>query len=137
MPTKSTEIDLLHTLRKESGSSLPIDIWYDDEIWIFRPMGSVDSATSSDLEITLMEGINQGMQWIVLDMTDVRYISSAGLRVLILAAKKLKNHNGELILSGPGKDVLHIIEMTGLKKIFRVYPDNEMAVQSFQFRKEK
>ena len=131
MPTKNAEMDLLHTLRKESGSDLSVDIWYEGDIWVFRPLGTIDTSTSSDLEVNLIEGINQGMRWIVMDLTDVPYISSAGLRVLISGMKTLKKKNGEMRLSTPNKTVLDIIEMTGLQKIFRIYPDNTSAIQSF------
>lgn len=131
MTKQSDEINLLHTLRAESGSDLKIDIWYEDDIWIFHPIGSIDTGTSSDLEITLMEGIEQGMRWIVLDMTDVRYISSAGIRVLIICAKSLKSKNGELKLSTLNMTVNNIIEKTGLKKVFPIFPDNKSAIQSF------
>ncbi|NLV27686.1 MAG: STAS domain-containing protein [Methanomicrobiales archaeon] len=137
MPNNSIEIDLLHTLRKESGSDLKIDIWYEGEIWFFRPLGSIDSGTFSDMEITLMEAINQGMHMIVLDMTDVRYISSAGIRVLILGAKTLKKQSGELVLSSPNKTVDEIIGMSGLKKVFHVFPDNNSAWKYFSDKKQE
>lgn len=131
MTSENTEINLLHTLRKEAGSALKVDIWYEGEIWVFHPVGSIDTGTCGDLEVTLMEGIQQGMRWIVLDMTDVRYISSAGIRVLILGAKTLKQKNGELKLSTLNKTVEEIIQMTGLKKVIPVYPDNQSAIHSF------
>nr|MBP9009321.1 STAS domain-containing protein [Methanospirillum sp.] len=109
----------------------PIDIWYEGEMWIFHPIGSIDTTTSSDLEGTLIEGINQGMRWIILDLTDVRYISSAGIRVFIAAAKTLKEKKGELLFSTPNKNVSDILRLSGLFKIFKVYPDNAAAIRSF------
>lgn len=131
MASPDVETDLIYTLKKEAGSALPIDIWYEGEMWIFHPIGSIDTTTSSDLEGTLIEGINQGMRWIILDLTDVRYISSAGIRVFIAAAKTLKEKKGELLFSTPNKNVSDILRLSGLFKIFKVYPDNAAAIQSF------
>jgi len=131
MSVNKNEADLLHTLRKESGNELHIDIWYEGEVWVFHPVGPIDTTTSSDLEANLMEGINQGMRKIILDLTDVRYVSSAGLRVIIAGAKTLKKNNGEIRLSTPNKTVYEILEMSGLKKFFKIYPDNNAAIQSF------
>jgi len=131
MASPDVETDLIYTLKKEAGSALPIDIWYEGEMWIFHPIGSIDTTTSSDLEGTLIEGINQGMRWIILDLTDVRYISSAGIRVFIAAAKTLKEKKGELLFSTPNKNVSDILRLSGLLKIFKVYPDNAAAIQSF------
>ncbi|MCA1916797.1 STAS domain-containing protein [Methanospirillum hungatei] len=131
MASPDIETDLIYTLKKEAGSALPIDIWYEGEIWIFHPIGSIDTTTSSDLEGTLMEGINQGMRWIILDLSDVRYISSAGIRVFIAAAKTLKEKKGELRFSTPNRNVSDILRLSGLLKIFKVYPDNAAAIRSF------
>lgn len=132
MTSEKTEENLLYTLRKEKGTNLKIDIWYEGEIWVFRPFGSVDTGTAADLGETLTEGISQGMHWIVIDLTDVRYISSAGLRVLIAAAKEQTHRKGEIRLSSPNEAVDQVLRMSGLQGVFRIFPDNESAVSSFQ-----
>lgn len=131
MSPNTNESDLLYTLRKEAGSALPIDIWYEGDIWVFHPVGSIDTTTSADLEETLMEGISQGMRWIILDLTDVRMISSAGIRVIISAAKALKKENGEIRFSTPNKNVSEVLQLTGLLKFLKVYPDNTSAIRHF------
>ncbi|NLW77775.1 MAG: STAS domain-containing protein, partial [Methanomicrobiales archaeon] len=111
MASPDFETNILYTLKKEAGSVLPIDIWYEGEIWVFHPVGSIDTTTSSDLEGTLMEGIAQGMRWIILDLTDVRYVSSAGIRVFITTVKSLKKENGEIRFSTPNKNVLDVLQL--------------------------
>ncbi|HOJ95427.1 MAG TPA: STAS domain-containing protein [Methanospirillum sp.] len=131
MALPDLENNLLYTLKKEAGSTLPIDIWYEGEIWVFHPVGSIDITTSVDLEETLMEGIAQGMRYIVLDLTDVRMVSSAGIRVIIAAFKALKKVNGEICFSTPNMSVSEVLRLTGLLKIINVYPDNIVAIRSF------
>ena len=65
MPSPDLETGLLYKLKKEAGSVLPIDIWYEGEIWVFHPVGSIDTTSSVDLEGTLIEGIDQGMRWVL------------------------------------------------------------------------
>lgn len=134
MASPDLENDLLYTLKKEAGSALPIDIWYEGDIWVFHPVGSIDTTTSVDLEGTLMEGISQGMRLVILDLTDVRYVSSAGLRVFILAAKTLKKENGEIRFSTPNKNVSEVLRLSGMLKLLKVYPDNAAAIRSFTLK---
>jgi anti-sigma B factor antagonist len=134
-PDKTVEKDLLFTIRHDKGSELKIDIWYEGEVWIFRPFGRIDTATSDDLEENLIQGIEQGMKNIVLDLTDVPYISSAGLRVLIKGAKKIKPTGGDIVLASPSTNVLEILNLSGFKKIFKIYPDQKTSIKSFIYKR--
>lgn len=131
MPSPDLETGLLYTLKKEAGSALPIDIWYEGEIWVFHPVGSIDTTSSVDLEGTLIEGIDQGMRWVIPDLTDVRYVSSAGIRVFISSAKVLKRETGDLRFSTPNNNVSEVLRLSGLLKFLKVYPDNAAAIHSF------
>ncbi len=71
------------------------------------------------------------MRYIVLDLTDVRMVSSAGIRVIIAAFKALKKVNGEICFSTPNMSVSEVLRLTGLLKIINVYPDNIVAIRSF------
>ena len=46
-------------IREELGESLAIDIWYQGDIWVFRPFGRVDTGHAEDLDSALSEGIAQ------------------------------------------------------------------------------
>lgn len=128
MSLEDKEKDLFYTLRREKGSDLQIDIMYEGDIWIFRPLGNIDTETSDDLEVNLIEGITQGMRWIIIDLSDVPFISSSGLGVLIKGGKKIKEKNGEIILSSPRDTVFQIFKLSGFTKIFRITPDQKTAM---------
>jgi len=121
-----------YLIRDEMGDSMPIDIWYDGDIWVFRPFGKIDSGHSEDLDTALTEGIDQGMRFIVVDMTDSSYIASSGLRVLIKAAKAIKSDGGQVTVCGLNEVVHEVLQVSGLLRIFPVYATAKEAVAAMQ-----
>jgi anti-anti-sigma factor len=82
--------------------------------------GKIDGATAPDLESRLVEWLDQGENRIVLDLREVYYISSAGLRVVLMGAKRLQN-KGRLVLAGLKPEVKEIFEMAGFDTILDFY----------------
>lgn len=98
------------------------------DVLIVRPEGRIDSNTSPELEDWLVSRVGGGLKGLVLDMSAIDYISSAGLRVLLMIAKKLRANAGLLVLSGLIPSVRQIFELAGFFSIFAVEPDLEKAV---------
>lgn len=73
--------------------------------------GRIDTTTAPVLESELNASIN-GVTALVLDFTGVQYISSAGLRIL-LAAQKMMNKQGSMVLRGVNDDIKDVFEITG------------------------
>ncbi|MFZ5918280.1 MAG: STAS domain-containing protein [Chloroflexota bacterium] len=94
--------------------------------------GRVDGSTAPELEAGL-RGINDGGKFrIVLDLSGLEYISSAGLRVLVSTLKNCRRYNrGDLRLTGLSERVLEVFELAGLDVLFRIYPSAAEAVGSF------
>ncbi len=80
--------------------------------------GRLDTTTSPALETELKQSIN-GVQKLVLDFTALEYISSAGLRVL-LAAQKVMNRQGEMIVKNVNETISEIFEVTGFSDILTI-----------------
>ena len=97
-----------------------------DQLSIVYASGEIDAVTCSKLEETLDDLIARGEKWIVLDLKEVRYISSAGLRVLLVTTKKLHG-NGRFALSRMQEEVKGILEMTGFTNIIDTHDDLEAA----------
>ena len=66
---------------------------------------------------------------LLLDFTDVDYLSSAGMRLLLSATKKLKAREGVLLLSGVGEEVMEIIKMAGFEKILAIFSSEKEALE--------
>jgi anti-sigma B factor antagonist len=94
--------------------------------------GRVDSSTAPQLTEAL-EGITgDGRFKIVLDMTDLEYMSSAGFRALLSSQRVCKRYNrGEIVLASVPERVQEALELAGFTELFKTYPDAVEAVGSF------
>ena len=72
--------------------------------------------------------LDGGARRVVIDLAGVEYISSAGLRVLLLAAKRLRPPQGSLVLCGLGPSVRTVLELAGFMSLFVVEPGREQAL---------
>jgi anti-sigma B factor antagonist len=94
--------------------------------------GRVDSAVAPQLEAAIQKIMDQGRFRIVMDMHDVEYLGSAGLRVLVSALKQARRWNrGDLRLASPSERVLGVLQLAGLDVLFRTYDAAVDAVGSF------
>ncbi|MCR4818800.1 MAG: STAS domain-containing protein [Fretibacterium sp.] len=80
--------------------------------------GQLDTTTAPELESAL-EGLG-GVTSLVIDITKLDYISSAGLRVLLVAQKNLEKNGGSLTVVGVNEDVKEIFEVTGFDEILNI-----------------
>lgn len=112
--------------------------------------GETDSASASELEKKVMEVIDAGARHLVLDLSKVPYMSSAGLRVLQNVFDKLRSLSADesdkemyrkinegsftsphLRLLNPTKEVLEVLKMTGFDMLVSIEKDLDTAVASF------
>lgn len=91
--------------------------------------GQIDSTASKEFEEKLVEIIDQGKHTMVIDFLNVKFISSAGLRVLLLAAKKVKPYGGKIILCNLAKDVREVFDISGFSSIFPIFEDVSESIQ--------
>ncbi len=89
-----------------------------NETLTLRLEGRLDTITAPKLEKLVAE-LPKDVTALVLDMTDLAYISSAGLRVLLEAQKKM-NRRGSMKLIGVGESIMDILEMTGFADILTI-----------------
>jgi anti-sigma B factor antagonist len=81
--------------------------------------GSIDSKTSPELQQSILDVIT-GTSKIILDMTKVGFVSSAGLRVLLMVYRQLKGKNGKIILVGVSDEIKDVMFMTGFISFFEI-----------------
>lgn len=98
----------------------------NDLPWI-RISGRMDSMTAPDAEKCFNELITSGRRRLILDMEAVHYMSSLGLRVLLMAQKQLKKAGGEIAICQPTRAVRDLLTLSGCNHLFRIY-DNPEAV---------
>jgi anti-anti-sigma factor len=110
---------------------LPITVQDYKRVSVMAVSGRVDSATAPDLEAELKKLVDSDKTQIVLDLKDVEYMSSAGLRAMVSTLKAVKRVNGDLRLAAPSPRVEEVLRLAGLTSIFSVHPSREAAVASF------
>lgn len=102
-----------------------------DDILVISLAGRLDAITSQEAETTIQACISEGKRKIVLDAADLVYISSAGLRILIAAKKRLMPEDGDIRLAAMKPQVRSIFTIAGFDRIFSIYDDKETAIGSF------
>lgn len=80
--------------------------------------GRLDTNSSPSLEAELKQSVG-GVKELIFDFSEVEYISSAGLRIL-LAAQKVMNRQGSMKLIGVSADVMEVFEITGFSDILAI-----------------
>ena len=94
--------------------------------------GRVDSATAAKLGEAFEEITKGGVYKIVLDMSNLEYMSSAGLRALIVTQKECKRFNrGEVVLASVPQRIKEALELAGFIPLFTIFDDVIPAVGYF------
>lgn len=80
--------------------------------------GRLDTTTYSELETELNQLFDAGAHRMILDCTDMDYVSSSGLRVFLTILKKIKSVGGKLVLCGLQPSIHNVFEISGFLSIF-------------------
>jgi anti-sigma B factor antagonist len=91
----------------------------------------LDSATAPEFQARLLSAIESGERSIIIDLTNVDYMNSAGLKALLVAAKKLGSPSGRMVLCGLAPNVYTVFELTGFHVLFTIRPDLAAARAEF------
>ena len=90
------------------------------EITRVAPKGNIDSSTAAAFGERLKSVIVSGCNRLIVDMKDVAYISSAGFRILLLAAKRADETESRLVLCGVSGRVRHLFDLGGFLDLFPI-----------------
>lgn len=90
--------------------------------------GRVDAATAPQFEEKILELIASGQLRLVIDLGDLEYVNSAGLRALLVAGKRLKPHGGRLLLAAPREPVRQVLQISGFSSMFDTCATAEEAL---------
>lgn len=91
--------------------------------------GRIDAVTAPDFERQLADVIGKGEKIILINMAELEYISSAGLRSILATAKKLKAENGEIFFAGLQGPVEEVFKISGFHSIFKVFDSEKSALE--------
>ena len=98
------------------------------DVLIVRMSGRLDSSTAQPAEENFSRALGDGPPRLAVDLSKVEYVSSAGLRVLLVVAKKVQQAKGKVVLFGLASNVREVFSISGFDQIFSIEPDAAAAV---------
>jgi len=101
-----------------------------DKVTVVMLEGRLDSTNSGELEKKMLSLLETGEKNFLVDFSALDYISSAGLRVMLMAAKKSKTAGGKVILAALTDNVKEVFDIAGFTSIFPIFANQEEAIQS-------
>jgi anti-sigma B factor antagonist len=99
-----------------------------DDAYVISLAGEVDLYTAPEFKQQLLEVIGQGGKQVIVDFSDTTFIDSTTLGVLVGGVKRLRTNDGQLSLVCSDRNITKIFEITGLDRVFTIYPTRGEAV---------
>jgi len=96
--------------------------------YVISLSGEVDLYTAPEFKQQLLEVIGQGAKEVVVDFTSTTFIDSTTLGVLVGGVKRLRSNDGQLALVCSDRNITKIFEITGLDRVFTIYPTRDEAI---------
>jgi len=104
-----------------------------DDTTIFRLREErLDSRNAGQLKAEFLILAQPNIQNLIVDLTEVRHIDSAGLSALLLAQRQMSIHEGELRLAGVTEEVRSLLEMTQLDRVFQIFNTVDEALEGIE-----
>jgi anti-sigma B factor antagonist len=103
----------------------------ENGITVFVLEGRIDTEGAVEVELTLQAAVSAGQHKVVLDMAEVRYIGSAGLRTLADVLAKNREADGDLRLAALNPKVMRVFQIIGFDRFFSMYDTLESAIADF------
>ena len=100
----------------------------DDSTYVIALTGEVDLYTAPEFKQQLLDVIAKGANDVVVDFTNTTFIDSTTLGVLVGGVKRLRAQDGRLSLVCSDRNITKIFEITGLDRVFTIYPTRDEAV---------
>jgi anti-anti-sigma factor len=103
----------------------------EGDVVVLEPVGRIDNETSPIFQTKLLATIGAKETAVLIDFTGVDYISSAGLRAILMASKQSKAAHGQLAIATLKPVVREIFEISRFSQIVRIFDSIEAAIAAF------
>lgn len=102
-----------------------------DDVTVLTLTGSIDAMTAPKVTEFIQGQVAKGNIKLVVDLSNVDYTSSAGLRVMLGAIKDTRAQSGDLRLTGIQPDVQKVLSLSGFTNILKTFDDLDSAIASY------
>jgi len=100
------------------------------DVLVVELRGRLDAATSRDVETFLLQKIDAGDRLLVLDLAGLEYISSIGLRVFMMAAKRVRVVDGKVVVCALQPAIQEVFTIAGFSALFTAFETRAVAAAS-------
>ena len=92
--------------------------------------GRIDGSNVVEFEEAIRDALEDDDRVVIMDLENLRYISSAGLRAVLLTGKNLKGRGSELVLCSLSEPIRKVFEISGFDTLFAIHPSRTAAQSS-------
>ncbi len=104
----------------------------ENGVTIVAIQGRLDPEETQSLEKLVLACVDSPHKRLLFDFSDLEYINSSGLRVLVMAYQRMRKVQGKVAICNIRDYILEVFEISGYDKIFSIFPTQEKALDSFQ-----
>jgi len=112
-------------------STLLIETDKTQSVPVMKVRGRVDSETAPELDSALIKVLDDKQNRLVLNLQDVEYMSSAGLRAIVKAHQTAQKSGGDVHLAAVSEPIEVILRTVGMMQMLKMYPTDQEAMASF------
>lgn len=102
----------------------------ENSIIVINVNGRLDSQSYVEFEKKAFEAIGEGNENVILDFSHVEFLTSLGMRSLLLIAKKMKATKRKIVLCSVNDATMEPLQITGFISFFPIYPNLDMALKA-------
>lgn len=114
---------------------MKLDVTEEQGVTIVRGSEKLDAMTSPNFQDSINKVLEENVSRLIVDLSDVPFVSSAGLRVFVVMAKRLKGQ-GELAVTGLSENIKEVFQLAGFDRLMSLCPDIETAKQQLKATSE-
>lgn len=100
------------------------------DVVILALSGRLDATAAKNFEEEILGVIASGAQRLVVDLAQLEYVSSSGLRIFLLAAKRLQGTQGKIVLCSLKDHIRQVFDLAGFSSIFSIHSSRDEALKS-------
>jgi anti-sigma B factor antagonist len=111
---------------------MDIKVYENQGTIIVKIGGRLDTTNYNQLEVKLQEIVDNGNEIIIMNCSEMSYISSSGLRVFLMFLKKIETANGRFVICCLQENIQEIFKISGFNKIFRIFESDNEAMDQIE-----
>jgi len=111
---------------------MAVEVETEGTVQVIHFVDRIDSGNAEEAEAAVRAALGAGKDVVLFDMQRLAYISSAGLRVVLIAAKQLRAMNRKMVVCNMAGNIRQVFEISGFLSLLSVYGDRASAIAALE-----